>query len=512
MVSRLTTQAHRTQVPLPMIAAHSKTHFPLAAAAHVAHTGPRQTALPTLPGSFARAHLVGICGAGMKGLAELLSGLGWQVTGSDLSPVAPVFQTMQARGIRVHTGHQDHHLPAETDVLVYSPAVDVNNPERRMAARLGIPQMSYSQMLGHLMRDRVGVAIAGTHGKSTTTALAACILGGSHVGASAVVGAQLRGIGCNGWAGTGDVLVVESCEYQRSFLDTVPRYATILGIEPDHFDCYGTFDETIEAFGAFARRVDAGGKLLIRHGCAVSQQAARQAQAEVITLSRTLEGDWFADSPRPAETGMRFRIFFRGEFFLEAVVGLVGEHNVFNVLAAVALSHYAGATTEEIRDGLAEFPGIGRRFEKLGWWRGIALVDDYAHHPTEVKATLETARAQFSGRKIWCAFQPHQVSRTLALMDEFAASFSAADEVLVAPVFAARETLDDEPVAAARELCRRIAARGVSAHFCDSLDRIRATIDDSARAGDVFLTLGAGDIYRVHHELSGRIQRDHATQ
>ncbi len=408
----------------------------------------------------------------MKGLAELLSGLGWQVTGSDLCPVVPVFQTMTERGIRVHSGHQDHHLPAETDILVYSPAVDVNNPERRMAARLGIPQMSYSQMLGHLMRDRVGVAVAGTHGKSTTTALAACILGESHVAASAVVGAQLRVIGCNGWAGTGDVLVVESCEYQRSFLDIAPRYATILGIEPDHFDCYATFEETIEAFGAFAARVEAGGKLLIRRGCAVSQQAAARTKAEVITLSREPDGDWFADVARPAETGMRFRIFYRGEFFAEAVVALVGEHNVINTLAAVALSHYAGATVEEIRDGLSEFPGIGRRFEKLGWWRGIALVDDYAHHPTEVRATLATARAQFGGRKIWCVFQPHQVSRTVALMDAFAESFSAADEVLVAPVFAAREALADEPVEAARELCRRIAAHGVSAHFCPSLDQI----------------------------------------
>jgi UDP-N-acetylmuramate--alanine ligase len=276
---------------------------------------------------------------------------------------------MRDRGVRIHSGHSDSYLPRDVSVLVHSPAVGPSNPEFRMAERLGIPRMTYSQMLGHLMRDRTGVAVAGTHGKSTTTAICASILRDSHLSCSAVFGAELCGSGVSGWAGKSKLLVTESCEYQRSFLDLTPRFATILGIEPDHFDCYKTFDETLAAFASFAQRVEEGGVVLIHRECAASASAVERASAEVVTFSNSPGADWWAADERATDSGTRFRVFFRGDYFGEFRVPLRGRHNLLNALASIALCHHAGASASEISQSIAGFPGIRRRFETVGWWR-----------------------------------------------------------------------------------------------------------------------------------------------
>lgn len=455
------------------------------------------------------AHLVGICGSGMKALAELLTGLGWQVSGSDLQTPGVAIQALQARGLRIHHGHHAQFVPPNTDVVVHSPAVSAANPELRHAARLQIPRLTYSEMLGQLMRERTGVCIAGTHGKSTTTAMVASVLRDAGMSPSAAIGAELRTTGQSGWAGESDLFVVESCEYRRSFLDLQPKFAAILGIETDHFDCYASLDQTVDAFREFAACVAADGVLLVRGDCVSSLAAARMAKARVATFSELPGSDWRAADWRDTPDGGRFRIFHRGDFFAEITLSIPGRHHQMNALAAAALCHHAGASAAQIRDGLLQFSGIKRRFEPVGSWRGITMVDDYAHHPTAVAATLSTARRRFGKRRIWCAFQPHQVSRTEALMGDFAGSFVDADRVLIAPVFAARESDNASSVHASHELARRICAQDTAARFCSSLDRIVATLDDEARPGDVLLTLGAGDIDRVHHEFTGRLQRYH---
>jgi UDP-N-acetylmuramate--alanine ligase len=465
---------------------------------------------PFSDAQISSAHFVGICGSGMKALAEMMSGLGWKITGSDLQPSNPTLRAMQKQGLRVHVGHHDRFLPRDVDVLVYSPAVSPANPERRLATRLKIPQMSYSQMLGHLMQGRVGVAIAGTHGKSTTTAMTATVLADAQFSASAVIGAQLCGSGLSGWAGEDDLFVVESCEYQRSFLDLRPTYAAILGIEPDHFDYYRDFDETKAAFAEFARLLPQEGVLVIRGDCPASVAAAQCASAHVVSFSQQAGADWWATDQRCTAGGTWFRVFHQGDFFTEISLQIPGEHNLMNALAAVALSHYAGATSTQIRESLRDFSGICRRFERVGSWRGVTLVDDYAHHPTAVQATLDTARESFGRRRIWCVFQPHQVSRTQALMQQFAESFSSADEILIAPIFEARENPGHDAETAAIELTSRIAMHGPPARFCHSLDQIMATIEDETRPGDVLITMGAGDIDRVHHELTRKLQRRHS--
>lgn len=458
---------------------------------------------------FASAHLVGIAGSGMKALAEMLCDLGWTITGSDRHLPDAVLGAMRARGLRLHLGHGNRFQPSDFDVLVYSPAVAPDNPERILAREMLIPEMSYTEMLGYLMRQRAGVSVAGTHGKSTTSAMVATILTEAGLAASAVIGAELCGSRRSGWAGDGELFVVESCEYQQSFLDLAPTYAAILGIEADHFDCYQNIGELRSAFAQFAQKLPSKGVLLVRGDCASSVAVAESSSAKVVTFSQRPGADWWTDRVYRSTTSVRFRVFRRGEFFVEIELRTPGEHNVNNALAAVALSYYCGASPERIRESLQGFRGVRRRFERVGSWRGVQLVDDYAHHPTAVRAALRTAREDFGRRRIWCAFQPHQISRTRALLKEFADSFSAADEILIAPVFAAREDVTEEPVLLAEELTSRVVSQGGAARFCPSLDRIISTLEDEARPGDVLVTMGAGDINRVHDEFTRRLRRYH---
>lgn len=464
-----------------------------------------------VPKPIGSAHLIGVCGSGMKALAEVLSDQGWKVTGSDLHVSDAVVSSLSRRGLRIHAGHQSKFVPSGATVVVYSPAVGPENPERQLAARTGIPQLSYSQMLGRLMKGKTGVCIAGTHGKSTTTAMTGCILTEDEAYPTVVVGAELCGWRASGWAGAGKHFVVESCEYQRHFLDLTPQHAAILGIEPDHFDCFRDFSETIAAFTAFAQRVPSDGRLLIPAGSEPAKNACVAASARVETFGLTPEADWWATDIRTIANGTRFRAFHQGEYLTEIALRVPGRHNVLNALAALALASGAGARIASIREALAEFPGIKRRFETLGSWRGVTLIDDYAHHPTAVAATLAAARERFPRRKVWCLFQPHQVSRTTALMGEFACSFGRADETLVVPVFAAREAVDDEPESVSRELAERIVDAGGRARFAPGLDHATATLDDELQPGDVLITMGAGDIGQVHHAFTRRLQRHHAS-
>lgn len=459
-----------------------------------------------------RAHLVGICGAGMKALAELLHGLGCSVSGSDLQPSPETFELLSQRGMRVHRGHSNDHLPHDTDILIYSPAVTAANPERQQAERLAVPQMSYNQMLGELMKTRVGISVAGTHGKSTTTAMTASILRDSGFAPSVVTGAEFIGRNVSGWAGEGEMFVVESCEYQRNFLSLSPTHAIVTGIEADHFDYFRDFHETRDAFTEFVSRLPNSGHLVIRGDCEATRIAAASSLAQIETFSLRDCSDWYATDLRPSGEGTRFRIFHRGVFFTEVCLRVPGRHNVLNAIAAAAICNNVGASALAVREGLQDFRGIRRRFEVLGSWRGVTVIDDYAHHPTAVKATLQTAREQFAGRRLLCAFQPHQESRTRALLDEFVESFDLADEIFLTPIFTARENCLEAAERTNAELADRIAARGKTIHLLPSLDRLTADLDDAARPGDVLLTMGAGDINRITHELTRRIQRHHSTR
>lgn len=472
----------------------------------------RMVAEPTSTWPRQKVHLVGVCGAGMRALAELALDLGWTVSGSDLQKPTGGVQSAIRHGMRFHADHAAESVPCDADCLVYSPAIPPTNPEREAAQRLGIPQFSLTQMQAKLMEDRTGICIAGTHGKSTTTAMTGRILTDSGKRPSVIVGAELCDTGRSAWSGASDLFVVESCEYQRNFLAFRPKHAAILSVETDHFDCFANLAELKQTFSEFARQVSADGTLLIRGDSQDALDVARQAQAAVVTFGWSPDVDWWADDVRRTACGVRFRAYHQGQYFSEITLSIPGRHNVLNALASAALCHELGASPREIRESLQDFAGIRRRFEFVGQWRGVTLIDDYAHHPTAVQATLQTARDMFGSRRIWCAFQPHQVSRTKALLDDFAASFPAADEVLIAPVFAAREQTTTEPVTVSMDLAERLGERGQSAKFCESLDQVIGALEDGLRPGDVLITMGAGNIDRVHHAFARRISRHPAAR
>jgi len=443
----------------------------------------------------------------MRALAELLSDLDWTLTGSDQSDSGSVL-TIDGRQIQIHRDHLASHVSPQVEVLIHSPAVAASNPERVAAREMGIPEFSYSRFIGRLMREQTGCCIAGTHGKTTTAALLATILRESGLAPSAAIGGEVVQYSRSGWSGEGHLFVAESCEYRKHFLEHSPQYATILGIERDHFDCFPDWDSQLTAFTEFAGSVSADGLLVIPAACRVSSIAARACSARKETFHVTGRGlpdvpqaTWVARNLTRTEAGFRFQIDRHGRHFCTTETAVPGRHNVANAVAAIAVAHAAGAGAEAVAQAVPSFYGVRRRFEILDTIHPFTVIDDYAHHPTAIRATLQTAREFFENRRILVAFQPHQISRTEELLAEFATSFTAADEVFLAPIFAAREPSDGGNTAL-KALVSGILHSGIEARSVASLDQLKDVVDDAARPDDVVLILGAGNISRIAHEFA----------
>lgn len=455
------------------------------------------------------AHLIGACGSGMKAVAEYLGERGWMMTASDSSPTAAMRDRFARRGLCLHAGHQPEYLGRDTQLVIYSPAVDESNPELQKARERGIPCRSYAELLGDLMHAHTGVSIAGTHGKSTTTAMVVHVLQIAGFDPSAIMGAEFRGTERSGFAGSGELFVAESCEFRRHFLHQRPRCAAILGVEWDHVDCFPEPADLEQAFFDFAAALPADGTLVLNALCPSTGPLKRVAPCRSLTFGRDSGADWSCLGHEETIGGVRFRVLTPwGAANMEMPVH--GCHNVDNALAACAVCQVLGVDLEAIRSAFRTFPGIRRRFEVLGDWNGITVIDDFAHHPTAVQATLETVRTVYPGRRLWCAFQPHQVSRTRAFLTEFAAALSLADQTLITPIFAAREQASPAAIAVAAELAVEVQKHGGCGRFTESLDRLLTSVEDEARPDDVVVTMGAGDIFQVHDELNRRLHRNHS--
>jgi UDP-N-acetylmuramate--alanine ligase len=455
------------------------------------------------------AHLIGICGSGMRSLAEHLLDQGMKITGSDSTPVGHNAEILSARRVMIHAGHAAEHV-ADAEAVIYSPAIPDSNPERVATRERGIPQYSYPEMLGRLMAGRTGVAIAGTHGKTTTTAMLGWIAFHAGLDPSVVCGGELLNRNVGGWAGAGDSFIVEACEYRGSFFHLSPRHATLLDLEPDHFDCYADLDTAVAAYAAFLQQLPSDGLLICRADRAAVAAASTGVRARVETFGIETAADWTARDIRTQPGQTSFQIERNGTQWTDCVLYVPGSHNVLNALAAAALAAELGVAPAAVRRALAEFRGVRRRCERIGNWGGVEFVDDYAHHPTAVAATLSALRADFPGRRIICAFQPHQVSRTRHLLSELAASLTAAQEVLILPVYAARESPQDA-LDTSCELVVAVSESGTSARFIPSLDRLVRTLETDPRPGDVVVLIGAGDIDRVRDEFPPRLLRHYAS-
>jgi UDP-N-acetylmuramate--alanine ligase len=447
-----------------------------------------------------RVHFVGIGGAGMSGIAEVLVTLGYQVSGSDLSASAAT-RRLASLGAKVTVGHSPQNIEG-ADAVVISTAVGPDNPELAEARKRRIPVVPRALMLAELMRLKQGVAIAGTHGKTTTTSLVASVLAEGGVDPTFVIGGRLNAAGSNARLGAGDFIVVEADESDASFLHLQPVIAVVTNIDADHMDAYQQdFVRLKQAFVQFLQNLPFYGSAILCADDPVVREILPLVSKPVITYGTGAGCTFRAEAIEAAGGGMRFRVRD-----LNVKLNLPGRHNVLNALAAIAVGFEVGVSEKAILKALAEFIGVGRRFQlygevKLAGGGTFNLVDDYGHHPVEMAATLDAARGAFPGRRLVLAFQPHRYTRTRDLFEDFVRVLSTPDVLLLADVYAAGEP----PIVAAdgRSLARAVRVAGkVEPVFVEDIAEMPEAIRRAARDGDVVLTMGAGSIGNVPGQLA----------
>lgn len=445
-------------------------------------------------GTFRRMHFVGIGGVGMCALAEILLDDGLVVSGCDAIESERT-DLLRGRGVEVAIGHDPAHLEA-ADAVVVSAAVASANPEMAAARDRGLPVVRRATLLAELGRGGLLAAVAGTHGKTTTTALLAHILDEAGAGATAAVGGLVRGRDAYGWRGASDIVVCEADEFDRSFLELHPLIAVVTNVEPDHLDCYESSEALRSAFATFAARPPFHGRLLVCGDDPVAASLAGAARARTLTYGLGEESELRAVEIRSEGGRSTFQVLLSGHPLGTVDLALPGDHNVRNALAAVGVCLEFGLAFADAAAACATFGGVGRRFETVGERRGVRVLDDYAHHPTEIEAVLRAAHGAFPGRRIVVVFQPHLFSRTRDFADDFGRALATAETAVVVPIYPARE--EPIPGVTHHRILDSLAARG-GAEAVDGidLDQAPAILDGILRDGDLLLTLGAGDVDRV---------------
>ncbi len=448
-------------------------------------------------------HFIGIGGISMSGLAEILLEEGFTITGSD-SKESPLTRHLEEKGARVYYGQKASNIESEPgiQVVVYTAAIHPDNPEFKEAKEKNIPMLTRAELLGELMRNyKESVAVSGTHGKTTTTSMITDILLAADTDPTISVGGILKDIGGNIRVGGPDLFVTEACEYTNSFLSFYPTIEVILNIEEDHLDFFKDINDIRHSFRQFAEKLPKGGLLVINSGIDNLPEITDNLPCRIVTFGKDLSSMYTAQNITYDEFARpSYDLVVQGETVNRITLGVTGEHNVYNSLAAIAVAMELGIGFDAIMAGLKNFKGTDRRFEKKGEIGGVTIIDDYAHHPQEIAATLSAAK-NYPHKKLWCVFQPHTYTRTKAFLDEFAQALSVADEVILADIYAARET--DTLGVSSADIAFRIEKMGTPARYIPSFDEIETFILQHCMQGDVLITMGAGDIVRVGEKLLG---------
>lgn len=441
-------------------------------------------------------HCIGIGGIGLSAIAEILLYRGYQVTGSDMRE-SDITERLMRDGARIFLGHRAKNVEG-ADLVVYSAAVGAENPELVRAGELGIPTASRAEILGLLMSEYDNsIAISGTHGKTTTTSMISLVLHQAEKQPTILVGGNLPEIGGNVKVGNSEFFVTEACEYMDSFLSLQPKIEIILNIDSDHLDYFKDIDHIANSFKEFAQLVPEDGTI-IAYDANPFVKSVIQDRPNVVTFGFNEGCDYAISEILFNNDGMpHFKINCGGRQLAEIQLGVPGEHNILNAAAAFACCHILGVEVEHIVKTLETFKGTQRRFDVLGTTaEGVRVIDDYAHHPTEIKATLSAVK-KMKHNSLWCLFQPHTYTRTLALFDEFAESFDLADKVVLAEIYAAREKNIHK--ISSKGLVSKIkeAFPGKDAWYFEEFEEIANFVYHNAEPGDLVLTMGAGDIYKA---------------
>lgn len=460
-------------------------------------------------GRVRQVHFIGVGGVGMSGLAEILRTLEFDVSGSDLRDGENT-RNLRRLGVRIDLGHRADNVHG-ADVVVYSSAIRPDNPEIEEARALGIPVISRAEMLAELMRLKYGVAIAGSHGKTTTTSLVATILRAAGFDPTVVVGGRMAALGSTARLGAGDLLVAEADESDGSFLRLSPTIAVVTNIDPEHLDFYGTHERLKSAFVEFIEKVPFYGLAVLCLDHPDVQDLLPRVHRRHVTYGINPQADYSVRGVQVQGVSTSFQAFRRGEPLGEFTVRMPGHHNVLNTLASIAVADELEVPLDVVKNALATFHGVARRFSVVDVAEGVALIDDYGHHPAEIRATLAAARGAYSNNRVLVAFQPHRYTRTQHLFDDFARAFNDADLVLLTDIYSAGEA-PIEGVSSER-LAEALRSHGHhNARYVPDREELARQLAEAARPGDVVIALGAGDINRILGTVGADIRALRAKQ
>jgi UDP-N-acetylmuramate--alanine ligase len=455
-----------------------------------------ETSAGGIPGtSFAsrRFHFVGVGGAGMSGLARLLAGSGGVVTGSD-SGGGSVIEALLGEGCTVWNGCRPERIDGADGYVIRSAAVPHADAEVQECVRRGFTSLLYAEAVGRLSEGRRTLAIAGTHGKTTTTGLLVAAMRGGGLDPSHLIGGEAPQLGGNGHAGSSPDFVVEACEFNRSFHNLRPFGAAILNVDRDHFDCYPSIDELVDAFAGYLARVRPGGTALVEESVPRAVLHSLRSDVRILTVGSGLWADVRAVEVSEDLGRFSFVLILLGQRLQRVQLSLSGRHNMQNALFALGLAQVADADLAGACRGIAWFSGVRRRFEVHAGPRGGLLVNDYAHHPAEIRCVLQTARRRFPGRRLLVAFQPHQFQRTLCLLSEFADVLATADRSLLTEIYGARESAEMKASVCTEDLAAAVRERGGDCSAAGPVSDLPRIVESVRREGDLVMVLGAGDI------------------
>lgn len=444
-------------------------------------------------------HFIGIGGISMSGLAEILLGAGFGISGSDSKPSALTKQ-LEEKGAKVFYGQCAENISEDYNCVVYTAAIHPDNPEFARCVELGLPMLSRAELLGQIMKNyNTAIAVSGTHGKTTTTSMFSSVLLAADTDPTISVGGILEAIGGNIRVGKSETFITEACEYTNSFLSFYPTLSIILNIEEDHMDFFKDLDDIMNSFKLFARRLPKDGSLIINKEIKDYEKVTEGLECTVITYGMDPSCTYHAENITFNEQGYgEFDVMHHNVNLGHIVLSVPGQHNVSNALAVIAAARKLGISMEQIQSGLLGFSGANRRFQYKGSLNGVTIIDDYAHHPTEIRTTLEAAK-NYPHKDIWCIFQPHTYTRTKAFFKEFAESLSLADHVILADIYAARET--DTLGVSSKLLAKEISELGTDCYYFPSFDEIQNFVKSHCIHGDLLITMGAGDVVNIGENL-----------
>jgi UDP-N-acetylmuramate--alanine ligase len=454
-------------------------------------------------------HFIGAGGIGMSGLAQLLLKNKAIVTGSDQMQSSVVSRLCQM-GADIKIGHNEDNLSSETDAVVISAAITEDNPELKLARERGWKIYKYAEMLGILCKCYDGIAVAGTHGKSTTSSWLTYCMKQAGTDPNFIIGADITQLGGSSGVGDGKYFVAEACEYDRSFLNLKPKIACILNIEQDHLDYYKDENDIVDAFQQFALGVTPDGVLIANGQDSNVAKIVRQLGPDLRCETFGLDEDCnFYPGNIVLNDGLyTFDIYHNGELLGATRISLPGRHNILNALAVVAMAVNTCLPAQQILQLLPDFTGVDRRLMLKDQIGKITILDDYAHHPTEIRASLQAIRQRYQSRRIWCIFQPHQYSRTRFLLDDFAQSFKLADITIVPEIYFVRDSQAAKKEVNSQILVEGIRANGTEAVFIDGFGAICDYLKKNVTSGDLVVTMGAGDIWKVADEYIQWLRRN----